>query len=176
VIRSRKAATQPDDGIDIMHDLPRKLPIWPGAPSASSPRNHVLQQRGPDCAIAAAATITGVTYDQAASVAFSLREEGLGGMRPQAMVKLLYRLTDTPWRLELLFRTRIPLSSMLFPDQFVVVCIASHWRRRCHAIVARERVVYDGSLENPISTQDHPQKDWHVVWLIAQLGVRPTSC
>ena len=65
-----------------MADLPRKLPIWPGAPSASRPKSHVLQQRGPDCAIAAAATIAGVTYDQAASVAFSLREEGLGGVRP----------------------------------------------------------------------------------------------
>ncbi len=64
-----------------MNDLPRKLPIWPGAPSASNPKKHVEQRYGPDCAIAAAATITGTTYDEAASVAFSLREEGLGGMR-----------------------------------------------------------------------------------------------
>ena len=55
---------------------------------------------------------------------------------------------------------------MIFPDQFVVACIVNHWRGRPHAIVARERTVYDGSLENPVSIQDHPHKNWHVAWLI----------
>ncbi len=69
-------------GVPVMNDLPRKLPIWPGAPAAAEPKKHVLQRRGPDCAIAAAATITGVTYDQAASAAFSLRNDGLGALSP----------------------------------------------------------------------------------------------
>jgi hypothetical protein len=150
-----------------VNELPRKLPIWPGAPAASSPRKHVPQRRGPDCAIAAAATITGVTYDEAASVAFSLREEGLGGMRPQMIIKLLYRLSETPWRIEWLTRSRVRLSATVFPDHLVLACIASPWLRHHHAIVARERVIYDGSLDAPVSPADHPHKDWYPVWLLA---------
>jgi hypothetical protein len=67
-----------------MNDLRRRLPIWPGSPAAADPKKHVCQRRGPDCAIAAVATITGVTYDQAASAAFSLRNDGLGGMSAHA--------------------------------------------------------------------------------------------
>jgi hypothetical protein len=151
-----------------MNDLPRKLPIWPGAAQASTRRAQIHQRRGPDCAIAAAATLTGVSYDEAASVAFSLREDGLGGMRPQAIKKLLYRLTDMPWRIEWLFRTRIRLSSMVFPKQLAMACIASPWRRNHHAIVARERVIYDGSLEGPVSPEVHPFKNWFVTWLIVR--------
>ena len=66
------AEGQNESGAFVMNDLPRKLPIWPGAPAASAPKQHVLQRRGPDCAIAAAATIAGVTYDEAASVASDL--------------------------------------------------------------------------------------------------------
>jgi hypothetical protein len=150
-----------------MYDLPRKLPIWPGAPSASSSRKHVLQQRGADCALAAAATITGVTYDEAASEAFSLREEGLGGIRPKHMMELLWRLTDSPWRIVWLFRTRVRLSAMVFPDQLVVACITGGGLRpTAHAIVARERVIYDGSLDEPVTTAEHPSKNWYVSWLI----------
>ena len=42
-----------------MRQLPKRLPIWPGSPKASQERPHIHQRRGPDCAIAAAATITG---------------------------------------------------------------------------------------------------------------------
>ena len=150
-----------------MNDLPRKLPIWPGAPGASNPRNHVLQRHGPDCTIAAAATITGVTYEQAASVAFSLREDGLGGMRPQNLIKLLYRLTDAPWRVDWLLRSRVRLSSMVFPEQLTVACLVSPWALRgAHAIVARGRTIYDGSLDGPVSPEAHPHKNWYVAWLI----------
>jgi hypothetical protein len=127
----------------------------------------VLQQRGADCALAAAATITGVTYDAAACVAFSLREEGLGGVRPKNMLELLCRLTDSPWRIVWLFRTRVRLSAMVFPDQFVVACITSGGLRpTAHAIVARGRVIYDGSLNEPVTATEHPRKDWYVSWLI----------
>jgi hypothetical protein len=149
-----------------MSDIPRKLPIWPGAPSASRSRDHVQQRWGPDCAIAAAATITCVTYDEAASVAFSLREEGLGGMRAQELKKLLYRLTDAPWRIEWLFRTRVRVSSMVFPERLTMACITSPWRRQAHAVVARKQVIYDGSLDGPVSTAEHPHKNWYVSWLI----------
>ena len=156
-----------DFGADVMNDLPRRLPIWPGSPRASQPRGHVLQCRGPDCAIAAAATITGVTYEQAASVAFSLREEGLGGIRPRAMIELLYRLTDVPWRVQWHFRARIPLQRMVFPDQLTVACITTHGLRpKAHAIVARGSVIYDGAREQPSSRETHPHKDWYVAWLI----------
>ncbi len=151
----------------VMNELPRKLPIWPGAPEASRPRKHVPQMRGPDCAIAAAATITGVTYDEAASVAFSLREEGLGGMRPPMIIKLLFRLTETPWRIEWLIRSKVRLAETVFPDHLVLACIASPWLlRNHHAIVARERVIYDGSLEAPVSPAEHPHKDWYPVWFL----------
>jgi hypothetical protein len=150
-----------------MNDLPRKLPIWPGSPRASQPRNHVLQRHGPDCAIAAAATITGVSYEEAASVAFSLREKGLGGVRPRAMVELLNRLTDAPWRVQWLFRTRTPLAHMVFPEQLTAACIISRGLLpRAHAIVARGPLIYDGSLDQPVSREQHPCKDWYVNWLI----------
>jgi hypothetical protein len=150
-----------------MHDLPRKLPIWPGAPGAAEPRKHVLQRRGPDCAIAAAATIAGVPYDEAASMAFSLREDGLGGMRAQRVQEFLYRLTDKPWRIRSLARMRVRLCSMVFPQQLSVACIASHSiRPLAHAFAARQRVIYDGSLEKPVSPRDHPLKDWYLAWLI----------
>jgi hypothetical protein len=165
----RRIEAQQADGAGIVNDLPRKLPIWPGAPAASNPRTHVHQRCGPDCAIAAAATITGVAYDEAASLAFSLREDGLGGMRPQAMVNLLYRLTDMPWRVERSFRSkRVRLASMVFPVQLVVACIVSPWRRRGHAIVARERVIYDGLLEGPVGPQEHPYKNWFVGWMVVR--------
>ena len=156
-----------DLGPPIMQDLPRKLPIWPGSPRASQPRSHVVQRQGPDCAIAAAATITGVTYDEAASVAFSLREEGLGGMRAPAMAELLNRLTDVPWRIQWLARARIPLRHMVFPDQLTAACITSGglWPN-AHAIVARGPLIYDGSLEEPVSREKHPRKNWYVAWLI----------
>ena len=134
---------------------------------ASIPKKHVHQRHGPDCAIAAAATITGVAYDEAASAAFSLREQALGGMRPQKMVELLYRLSDTPWRLKWLFRTRVRLSSMVFPDHLTMACITSPGLRiNAHAIVARQRIVYDGDLEQPVSPEEHPMKNWYVAWLI----------
>jgi hypothetical protein len=150
-----------------MDQLPRRLPIWPGAPKAGQPRPHVQQRRGPDCAVAAAATITGVSYDEAASVAFSLREDGLGGMRADNMAKLLERLTNSPWRAEPRARFRVRLRDTTFPASLVVAYLVSPglWRR-AHAIVARERLVYDGSLDEPVSPQDHPMKAWSVSWLI----------
>jgi hypothetical protein len=150
-----------------MDRLPRRLPIWPGAPKAAQPRPHVHQRRGPDCAIAAAATITGVSYDEAASVAFSLREEGLGGMRADNIVKLLERLTDGPWRPEKRIRSRIRLRDMTFPSDLVVACIVDPWLiRGAHAVVARDRWVYDGSLDAPVSPRDHPRGKWIISWLI----------
>ena len=150
-----------------MNDLPRRLPIWPGSPGAADPKKHVCQRRGPDCAIAAVATITGVTYEQAASAAFSLREDGLSGMRPHAIKELLYRLTDQPWRFEWLARTRIRLASMIFDEQLSVACITSHGLRpNAHAVVARKGIIYDGSLDEPVSPQEHPLKNWYVAWLI----------
>jgi hypothetical protein len=150
-----------------MDHLPRRLPIWPGAPRAAQPRPHVPQQRGPDCAIAAAATVTGVSYDQVASVAFSLREEGLGGMRVDNMVKLLERLTDIPWRAEKKLRSWIRLGDMTFPGELVVACIVDPWLiRGAHAIVARDQTVYDGSLDEPVSPRDHPRRKWYISWLV----------
>ncbi len=113
------------------------------------------------------ATITGVTYDQAASAAFSLRNDGLGGMSSHAIKELLYRLTDEPWRLTSLFRTRIRLASMIFNEKLCVACITSPGiRPRAHAIVARKLSIYDGSLDEPVSCQEHPLKNWYVAWLI----------
>jgi hypothetical protein len=147
-----------------MNNLPKRLPIWPGAPGASSARSHIHQRHGPDCAIAAAATIAGVSYEEAASAAFSLRESGLKGMRRQEMIKLLERLTDMPWRLKDLTGLRQPrLGQMKFPDELVVAGIIHpwfFWRR--HALAARGRVVYDGSLDRPTSPQDHPYSQWYV--------------
>ena len=148
-----------------MNDLPRKLPIWPGAPSASKPRDHVVQRYGPDCAIAAAATITGVSYDEASSVAFSLREEGLGGMRPDNMIKLLERITDCPWRMKSVIRSWIRLRDKTFPDELVVANIVHPWWSRAHAIVARNQRIYDGTIDKPVSTQDHPLMKWYVAIL-----------
>jgi hypothetical protein len=151
-----------------MKDLPKRLPIWPGAPTASQPRPHVHQVHGPDCAIAAAATITGMTYEQAASVAFSLRGDGLGGMRPDRIVELLYRLTDVPWQYKT-DRSFIRLRDMIFPGDLVIAGIRDPWLfRGAHAIVARDRTVYDGSLDEPVSTQDHPRKKWLVLGVIVR--------
>jgi hypothetical protein len=123
----------------------------------------VHQRRGSDCAIAAAATITGVRYEEAASAAFSLREEGLGGIRPHQMNQLLERLTDVPWRTEWLFRSRVRLRAMKFPHELVLAFISEPWfGRRRHAIVVRDRVIFDGSLEHPISPEDHPCSKWFV--------------
>jgi hypothetical protein len=57
---------------------------------------------------------------------------------------------------------------MFFADQLVVACIVSPWRRRGHAIVARDRLIYDGLLEGPVSSQEHPRKNWFVGWMIVR--------
>lgn len=152
-----------------MDQLPKRLPIWPGSPKADQMRAHVVQQYGPDCAIAAAATITGVSYERAAYVAFSLREEGLGGMYMEKSVVLLRRLTDVPWRLEKRRWRRRRLRDTTFPDEFVFASIAHPWGRSAHAIVARTCWVYDGSPDKPVKAQEHPRGNWYVRgWIVRE--------
>ncbi len=79
------------------------------------------------------------------------------------MLKLLERLTDVPWRTEWLFRARVPLRAMVFPQELVVAFLMDPWLARdSHAIVACDRVIYDGSLEHPASRDDHPRGKWYV--------------
>ncbi len=150
-----------------MDQLPKRLPIWPGSPRADQPRAHVTQRHGPDCAIAAAATITGVSYEEAADAAFTLRVDGLGGMRPDKIVSLLQRLTDVPWRLERCRWPRRRLRDTTFPDQLVLATIDGPWGGR-HAIVARGSWAYDGSLGKPVLCRDHPRGAWRVFSLIVR--------
>ncbi len=89
----------------------------------------------------------------------------MGGMRVNKMVKLLERLTDVPWRADQRLRSRIRLRDTTFPSDLVVAFIFSPWLRSAHAIVGRERLVYDGSLDGPISPQEHPRGNWYVGWL-----------
>ena len=51
---------------------------------------------------------------------------------------------------------------MPFPSELVLATIVHPWWPKAHAIVVRSRVVYDGSLLEPISPQDHPLKKWYV--------------
>ncbi|MFI5456639.1 MAG: hypothetical protein ACHRXM_14420 [Isosphaerales bacterium] len=79
------------------------------------------------------------------------------------MIELLVRLTDVPWRIERMTRSRVQLREIVFPHELVMASILDPWLfRGCHAIVARGRVVYDGSLEQPISPEDHPRKKWYI--------------
>ena len=83
------------------------------------------------------------------------------------MVKLLERLSDVPWRAEKKIRSGIRLRDMTFPGDLVVAYIVDPWLfRGAHAIVARERMVYDGSLVEPVSPQDHPSRKWFISWMI----------
>ena len=151
-----------------MNDLPRKLPIWPGAPAASTPKQHVLQRRGPDCAIAAAAMVAGVTYEEAASVAFSLREERFGRHASAKDGQVVISSPPIgPVRAHSLIRKQIRLSSMAFPPDLAVAAITTLWPgASTHAFVTRGQLIYDGSLDNPVSPKDHPSKNWYVSWVI----------
>jgi hypothetical protein len=149
-----------------MNTPPRRVPVWPGSPAALRPRRHVLSRQHADCAIATAATVTGVPYEEAASAAFSLREEGLGGLRPEPFLKLLARLDGRPWRADipsLRGECVLTLATFAFPEELVAANI-SHWfwPWRCHAIAATATVVYDPNYDEPLSQSAHPWRNWKV--------------
>jgi hypothetical protein len=149
-----------------MSNRRNRLASSPGT-TADDPTNPIVLRHGPDCAIAAVATVANLTYDETASAAYTLRKNGLSEINPFAIKELLYHLTGKLWRLEWLLSTRIRVSSMIFDERLSIACITTYGSAEdAHAFAARKRTIYDGFLDAPVSTHEHPLKHWYVGWLI----------
>jgi hypothetical protein len=143
--------------------MPRRVPTWPGSPSAQGPKRHCLQDEN-GCAIAAVATLAGLPYSHVKEVAFNLREEGLGGMRPDKIVELIRVVTRERWtyhRYSWLRRRRLRKAE--FPVPLVLAHIVSPRPWVGHVIIVKKGLVFDSNYESPRRIDNYEHADW-MLW------------
>jgi hypothetical protein len=56
---------------------------------------------------------------------------------------------------------------MIFSDKLAIACVITRKSAHsAHVFVARGRMIYDACLEEPVSREEHPRKNWYIAWLI----------
>lgn len=126
---------------------------------------HVRKEHPMGCAIAAAAMITDVTYQDV--VECCPRQDPVSLRRPDRLARLLEDLTGTGWRQAWIWRPR-PLALFPFPDCPVAVFIQdTRWTPRYGTWIAvRGRLIHDPGMGGVVWEHRYPYRHWFVTRIL----------
>jgi hypothetical protein len=119
---------------------------------------HVIKKQWMGCAVASAAMLAEVSYDEAAGHWPKMSDADL--RRPQEFCALLESLTETRWHLSHCWFPCRALSQFEVPDHPVAVFIENdhfgHW------VVLKGELVHDPGAYGPFLISRYPYRGWWV--------------
>jgi hypothetical protein len=126
---------------------------------------HVPKEDEMGCAVATAAMIAGLTYEQVAGRCRGCRPADL--RYAHRLRRLLADLTATPWRRAWLWRPR-PVREFPLPDWPVAVFLQDCWWRPHFGqwAAASGKLIHDPALGVAVSVADYLRQDWFVTHLL----------
>src|ERR1700722_13464601 len=132
---------------------------------------HVPKKEWMGCAVATAAMLADLTYEEVAGSRLNL---DIARMRdPNEFCSLLKNVTNTEWRVTSGGFGRRELSRFSFPQWPVAVFHqdSPYFPRSGQWIVVKTDIVHDPGGKTVYTVRSYPHRDWHIAW-IAQ-PVRP---
>jgi hypothetical protein len=126
---------------------------------------HIRKQQWMGCAVATAAMLAELGYDE---VAAHWPDLNAARMRwPRELRALLESVTDTDWRLSQCWYPVQPVREFPFPEWPVAVFIedSATTPRFGHWIVVREEIVLDPGESGAHTVSRYPRRNWLVTWV-----------
>ncbi len=126
---------------------------------------HIPKQEWLGCAIASAAMVADLTYDEVAAHWPDLDAARLRGAKE--LCSLLESVTETRWELSQCWRPVKAVRAFPFPDWPVAVFINDAALRPHFGqwIVVRREIVHDPSQPSAHIVSRYPLRDWVVTWI-----------
>jgi hypothetical protein len=127
--------------------------------------NHIRKQEWMGCAVATAAMLADLSYDEVAAHWPDLTSAQLRW--PRDMRALLESVTETEWQFSQCWHPVRPVRDFPFPHEPVAVFIedAAPYSRFGQWIVVRDEIVHDPGQSGAYLTSRYPLRDWLVTWM-----------
>jgi hypothetical protein len=125
---------------------------------------HIPKKDWMGCAVATAAMIAELTYEEVAACQLNL---DVAGMRwPRALCALLKDVTDTNWKVKSYWFRRPALGQFFVPESPVAVFLqdAAFRPRLGQWIVVKREIVHDPGEKNVFTVSTYPRRDWRVAY------------
>jgi hypothetical protein len=126
--------------------------------------HHIRKQDWMGCAVAAAAMISDLDYED---VAAHLPDLDPARLRwPRELRALLESVTDTEWRLTQCRRPLRPVREFAFPAWPIAAFIQDDYKypRFGHWVAVRDEIVHDPGEARVHLASKFPRSDWLVAW------------
>jgi hypothetical protein len=126
---------------------------------------HIPKQEWMGCAVASAAMVADLTYDEVSAHWPDLKAARLRGAKD--FCDLLESVTETRWQLSQCWRPAQAVHKFPFPDWPVAVFIndAALRPRFGQWIVVRGEIVHDPGLSSAHIVSGYPFRNWVVTWI-----------
>jgi hypothetical protein len=125
---------------------------------------HVPKQDWMGCAVATAAMLADLTYEEVAACRSS---SDVARMRwPKELCALLKRVTDSEWQVTSGWFRRPALAEFSFPEWPVAVFLqdAPFRPRLGQWIVVKRDIVHDPGERTVYTVSKYPRRDWRIAW------------